>query len=69
MPTITGRITSSTSPIIEVQRLPIPMTDAQKREASRMRTALQPKSSALSKVDFRAVERHILDTTADAYRL
>lgn len=69
MPTITGRTTSKRSPFEEMQRLPVPTSDAEKREVSRIRRAFEQPSTALSRANLSGVEYHILDTTADAYRL
>lgn len=67
--TITGRSSSHTPSLLEMARALTPLTDAQRRGAARVRTVFRSASSALPGTDFGAIERHVLDTTASAYRL
>jgi hypothetical protein len=69
LPTITGHSSSRTPSMLEIARELTPMTDAQRRGAARVRTVFRSASPALLDTDFGAIERHILDTTANAYRL
>ena len=69
MSTITGRISNKHNPFLEVQHLPMPGNDAQKRDVSRIRDAFRRPKTALAETDLSGIEHHILDTTKDAYRL